>query len=195
MWPELPKSIILNIKGSGWFQKLHFITCNSDRSTVIVEPKLVLFLEISLKKGEIITSICHFHRSWCQFWKFLQPNCPLLSYLPSYWRHLCKTFFLLLSLFGGARKSIGSPSGESFCPNQSHSSSWIRKTLHHPFSQTYQCHIKLRGRLWSWRFNFLYLSIPFCSAFCISVSWQSHTSHIHLGEDISHTKTAASSQN
>ena len=42
--------------------------------------------------------------------------------------------------------------------------------------------------------TFLYLSIPFCSA-CSSVSWQSHTSHIHLGEDISHTKTAASSQN
>ena len=116
------------------------------------------------QKEEIITSICHFHRSWCQFWKFLQPNCPLLSYLPSYWRHLCKTFFLLLSLFGGARKSIGSPSGESFCPNQSHSSSWIRKTLHHPFSQTYQCHIKLRGRLWSWRFNFFIFvnSLLFC---------------------------------
>ena len=29
-----------------------------------------------------------------------------------------------------------------FCPNQSHFGSWIRKTLHHLFSQSNQCHIK-----------------------------------------------------
>ena len=84
--------------------------------------------------------------SWCQFWKFLQPNCPLLSYLPSYWRHLCAklSFFFFFSFLVEKIDWISiwgmlSP----FCPNQSHSSSRIRKTLPHPFSQTYQCHIKL----------------------------------------------------
>ena len=33
---------------------------------------------------------------WCQFWKFVQPNWPLLSLLPSFSRHLCKTSFLQL---------------------------------------------------------------------------------------------------
>ena len=113
---------------------------------------------------------------WCQFWKFVQPNWPLLSLLPSFSRHLRKTSFPQLftfrcpfmnketltkkcvlplnhfykknsfSIFCHLVEKIDwisiwgmlSP----FCPNQSHFGSWIRKTLHHLFSQSNQRHIK-----------------------------------------------------
>ena len=112
---------------------------------------------------------------WCQFWKFVQPNWPLLSLLPSFWRHLRKTSFPQLFTFrcpfmkeGNVDKKYVLPLNHfyktsfsifchlvekidwisiwgmlsPFCPNQSHFGSWIRKTLHHLFSQSNQRHIK-----------------------------------------------------